>query len=69
LTPDALGAGAGLAVPAGATGVTLGYWKMWEAACMCSALYAWAALELRSRRIKQCCSPPPASLLARGDEI
>jgi hypothetical protein len=34
LVVEASGVEAGLVVPAGATGVTLGYWNVWEAACM-----------------------------------
>jgi hypothetical protein len=45
------GAGAGILgdeLPVGgATGVTLGYWKVWDAACMSMENYASAAAELR----------------------
>ena len=39
-----------------ASGVTLGYWKVWERS-MSISIYVQGCPELRPGRIKQCCSP------------
>jgi hypothetical protein len=51
-----------------ATGVTLGYWYVWEAGCMATVLYALATAELRSPRVKPCCSSLSAGFLAPLDD-